>query len=111
MNFEEAANKALAFRDERDWAQFHNPKDIAISVNLEAAELLEVFQWLGADLVVAAKADKAKKEMADVVIYCIYLADTLGVSLADAISSKIDENARKYPADKARGNARKYTEL
>ena len=80
MNFEEAANKALAFRDERD-------------------------------LVVAAKADKAKKEMADVVIYCIYLADTLGVDLADAISSKIDENARKYPADKARGNARKYTEL
>ena len=104
MNFEEAANKALAFRDERDWAQFHNPKDIAISVNLEAAELLEVFQWSGADLVVAAKADKAKKEMADV-------ADTLGVDLADAISSKIDENARKYPADKARGNARKYTEL
>mgnify|MGYP002617665928 CR=1 FL=1 len=59
----------------------------------------------------SVKADKAKKEMADVVIYCIYLADTLGVDLADAISSKIDENARKYPADKARGNARKYTEL
>ena len=81
------------------------------SVVFPASTCAKVFQWSGADLVVAAKADKAKKEMADVVIYCIYLADTLGVDLADAISSKIDENARKYPADKARGNARKYTEL
>ncbi len=111
MNFEEAVVKALAFREERDWVQFHNPKDLAISVSIEAAELLEVFQWSGADLEVAAKADKAKEEIADVIIYCIYLADALGVDLADAIGSKIDKNARKYPADKARGNARKYIEL
>lgn len=75
MNFEEAVAKALAFREERDWAQFHNPKDLAISVSLEAAELLEIFQWSGNDLVVSAKTDRAKEELADVVIYCIYLAD------------------------------------
>jgi NTP pyrophosphatase (non-canonical NTP hydrolase) len=111
MDFEKATNKALAFRDERDWEQFHNPKDLAISINLEAAELLEVFQWSGADLKVDSKADRLKEEMADVVIYCIYLADALGVNLADAVSSKIDDNAKKYPIEKARGNARKYSEL
>ena len=111
MTFEDAARKALAFREERDWAQFHNPKDLAISVSLEASELLEVFQWSGSDLEVPGKADCAREELADVAIYCIYMADALNVDLADAISNKIDANARKYPADKARGNARKYTEL
>ena len=111
MNFEEAVAKALAFREERDWAQFHNPKDLAISVSLEAAELLEIFQWSGNDLVVSAKTDNAKEELADVVIYCIYLADALGADLAEEVSSKIDEDAKKYPVDKSRGNARKYTDL
>ena len=111
MNFEEAIKKTLAFREERDWAKFHNPKDLAISVNLEAAELLEIFQWSGSDLVVSAKTDKAKEELADVVIYCIYLADALGVDLAEAVDSKIDEDARKYPIEKSRVNARKYTDL
>lgn len=111
MNFEEAIEKSLAFREERDWAQFHNPKDLAISISLEAAELLEIFQWSGNDLIVSAKTDKAKEELADVVIYCIYLADALGADLAEAVSRKIDEDARKYPIDKSRGNARKYTDL
>lgn len=111
MNFEQATEKALSFRDERDWSQFHNPKDLAMSVSIEAAELLEVFQWSGADLEVAAKTKDATNELADVAIYCIYLADALGVNLADAISEKIDTNAKKYPVEKARGNARKYTEL
>lgn len=111
MRFEEAAKKALAFREERDWAQFHNPKDLAISISLEAAELLEVFQWSGQDVTVESKTERIKEELADVVIYCIYLADTLGLDMPDAVSSKLDENARKYPAEKARGNARKYTEL
>lgn len=111
MTFEEVVEKALAFREERDWAQFHNPKDLAISISLEAAELLEVFQWSGQDVTVGSKTEKIKEELADVVIYCIYLADTLGLNLSDTVSSKLDENARKYPAEKARGNARKYTEL
>ena len=99
------------FRDERDWLRFHNPKDLALSVSIEAAELLEVFQWSGSDVKVDAKADHAKEELADVAIYCIYLADALGVDLAEAISDKLSKNAENYPVEKARGSARKYTEL
>ena len=111
MTFEDAASKALAFREERDWAQFHNPKDLAISISLEASELLEAFQWSGPDLEVACKRGAMVEELADVAIYCIYLADALGVDLADAVNAKIDANTEKYPADKSRGNSRKYTEL
>lgn len=111
MTFEEAAQKALAFREERDWAQFHNPKDLAISVSLEAAELLEAFQWSGTDLTVPKKHDAMTNELADVVIYCIYLADALSIDLAESISNKIDDNAQKYPVSKSRGNSKKYTEL
>lgn len=111
MTYEEAAAKALAFREERDWAQFHNPKDLAISISLEAAELLEAFQWSGSDLSVPAKRDRMTEELADVAIYCAYLADALGVDLAKAMSDKIDANACKYPVEKSRGNSRKYTEL
>ena len=74
MTFEKATVKALAFRDERDWVQFHNPKDLAISISLEAAELLEAFQWSGADLEVTKKRDHIAEELADISIYCIYLA-------------------------------------
>lgn len=111
MTFEDAASRALAFREERDWMQFHNPKDLAISISLEAAELLENFQWSGANLEVSDKRDAMTEELADVAIYCIYLADALGINLADAVSAKIDANAEKYPVDKARGSSRKYTEL
>lgn len=111
MNFEKATEQALSFRDERDWSQFHNAKDLAISISLEASELLEVFQWSGVDLEVASKREQAKEELADVVIYSIYLANELGVDLADMVSDKIRKNAEKYPVDKARGNARKYDEL
>ena len=111
MVFEDAARKALAFRDERDWAQFHNPKDLAISISLEAAELLETFQWSGTDLEVAKKREAMAGELADVAIYCIFLASELGVDLADAVSAKMDANAVKYPVDKAYGNSKKYTEL
>ncbi len=111
MSFEEAAARAIRFREDRDWAQYHNPKDLAISIGIEAAELLEVFQWSGVDLEVMRKADKAKEELADIMIYCIYLADKLGISIEDAINDKIDSNEKKYPVEKSRGNAKKYTEL
>lgn len=111
MTFEDAAAKVRAFREERDWSQFHNPKDLAISINLEAAELLEEFQWSGSDLHVVAKKDCMIEEVADVVIYCIYLADVLGIDLSQAVSDKIDANAKKYPVSKSRGSSRKYTEL
>ena len=111
MTFEDAAMKARAFRDEREWRQFHNPKDLAISISLEASELLETFQWSGDDLSVPAKQGCMAEELADVAIYCIYLADVLDVDLAKAVNDKIDENARKYPIDKSKGTSRKYTEL
>lgn len=111
MKFEDAQSKALAFRDERDWSQFHNPKDLAISICLEAAELLECFQWSGEDLEAQEKQGHMDDELADVIIYGIYLADELGVDLADIVSQKIDLDAMKYPAEKSRGNSAKYTEL
>ena len=111
MTFEDVTNKVLAFREERDWAQFHNPKDLAISISLESAELLENFQWSGSDTKAANKRDNMIEELADVAIYCIYFADALGVNLPDTISAKIDTNSKTYPIDKSRGKSAKYTEL
>lgn len=111
MDYESAKKKALAFRDERDWSQFHNPKDLAISLSLEASELLECFQWSGTDLDVAKKHPQMEEELADVVIYAILLADRIGADIPEIVGKKIDKNAKKYPVDKARGNARKYDEL
>ena len=102
MTFEDAANKALAFREERD---------LAISISLEAAELLENFQWSGTSTDVAGKRDNMAEELADVAIYCIYFADALDIDLAEAIGSKIDANSEKYPVEKSRGKSTKYTEL
>ncbi|HSB79839.1 MAG TPA: nucleotide pyrophosphohydrolase [Candidatus Methylomirabilis sp.] len=106
----------LAFRDQRDWQQFHNPKDLAISITLEAAELLEHFQWKTAGEVAAFVAPpenrkRVGEEMADVLILLISLADAMGLDLLEAAWAKLQENARKYPVDRARGNAKKYDEL
>lgn len=111
MDFEEAQEMAMQFRRERDWEQFHNPKDLAISVSLEAAELLETFQWSGDDLEVSEKRESAADELADVLIYCIYMADALGVDIPDIICNKLEKDGEKYPAGKAKGSAKKYTEL
>jgi dCTP diphosphatase len=104
----------LAFRDERDWAQFHNPKDLALSLTLEAAEVLEIFQWQEGDAVRAtaeAKKPELANELADVLYYALLLASELKIDLAAALESKLAANALKYPVDKARGSNKKYTEL
>lgn len=111
MTFEEAFQMVRTFREERDWDQFHNSKDLAISISLEAAELLEIFQWSGKDLEVTAENQHLCEELADVMIYCLHLSDHLGVDPAELIASKMRKNAEKYPVDKARGSAAKYTEL
>ena len=111
MAFEDAQARALQFRDDRDWAQFHNSKDLAISISLEAAELLESFQWSGEDLEPGTKMDHVKEELADVLIYCTLLADHLGVDPATIMLEKIAKNEEKYPVAKAKGTLRKYTEL
>jgi len=106
----------LAFRDARDWRQFHNPKDLAISICLEAAELLEPFQWKRPEEIAVFLADdenrrRVGQEMADVLILLVSMADVLGINLVEAARAKLGENARKYPVEHARGNAKKYDAL
>lgn len=108
---EETINKILKFRDDRDWKQFHNPKDLAISISLEAAELLEVFQWSGADVSNEGKQDKIKEELADVVNYCVLMADACGLDLDEIVQEKVKINEQKYPVEKARGRRDKYDKL
>lgn len=102
------------FRDERDWMQFHNPKNLAISISLEANELLEHFQWRSFEESEAHAEDDREAiadEMADVAIYLAELADNLGIDLLAAMESKIAKNAAKYPVAKAKGSHRKYSDL
>ena len=108
---QETIDLVTRFRDERNWRQFHNPKDLAISLSLEAAELLEDFQWSGADLECREKTGKIEEELADVLSYCILLADVCGLDLDTIIRKKVARNAEKYPVDQAYGNKAKYTEL
>lgn len=107
----ETVNKVLKFRDDRDWKQFHNPKDLAISISLEASELLEIFQWSRDDVYCLDKIDKIKEELADVINYCILMADVCNLDLDKIITDKIKLNAAKYPVDKAKGTSTKYNEL
>ena len=111
---QETIAKVLKFRDERDWQQFHDPKSLAVSICIEAAELLELFQWLAPDEArrqVVEKKERVAEEIADVAIYLIELADVAGIDLAAAIAAKLEKNAAKYPVDKSRGVWTKYTEL
>lgn len=108
---QDTINEVLKFRDDRDWKQFHNPKDLAISISLEAAELLEVFQWSAEDVVCENKLNKIREELADVVNYCILMADACGLDLDEIVHEKVQLNNEKYPVEKAFGNKEKYTEL
>ena len=107
----ETVNEVLKFRDDRDWKQFHDPKDLAISISLEASELLEIFQWSRDDVYCLDNIDKIKEELADVVNYCILMADACNLDLDKIITDKIKLNAAKYPVDKAKGTSAKYNEL
>lgn len=107
----ETINQILKFRDDREWKQFHNPKDLAISISLEASELLEVFQWSGADTSSKNKIEKIKEELADVVNYCVLMADACGLDLDEIVQAKIKRNNEKYPVEKAKGKSDKYDKL
>ena len=100
--------KLLEFRDERDWEQFHNPKDLALALNVEAGELLELYLWKDAN---EANVEKVKEELADVFTFSFLLAERYGLDVKEIILEKIDKNKLKYPVDKSKGNAKKYTEL
>lgn len=104
------------FRDERDWKQFHNPKDLAAAIAIEAGELQEHFLWktkeeVASDLSTAGRRQAVVDEVADVLICTLLLADCLGIDIDEAVRAKTAANARKYPVSKAKGTARKYTEL
>lgn len=107
-------DKIVQFRDERDWQQFHNHKDMALSLVLEAAEVLEHFQWKSQGEVEkhgSARKNEIAEELADVAMYLFELADNLGINLAEAIEQKLIKNAKKYPIEKAKGKHTKYDKL
>ncbi|MFS8615814.1 MAG: nucleotide pyrophosphohydrolase [Solitalea sp.] len=100
--------KLQQFAKERDWEQFHNPKDLALALSIEAAELNELFLWKKPE---DADPEKIKDELADVFAYAIQLAAKYELDIGQIVAEKIARNSEKYPVDKAKGNARKYTEL
>lgn len=107
-------NRLRRFAQERDWEQFHTAKNLAMALSVEAAEILEIFQWLTPEESLdfpKDKRDKLCREVADVLIYLIMLADRLHIDLLDAAHIKISENEIKYPVQKARGRADKYSDL
>ena len=108
---DETIQRVLKFREDRDCRRFHTPKDLAISMSLEAAELLELFQWSGADLECTGNRDKLREELADVLSYCILLADVCGLDLDEIMNEKVAKNEAKYPEEKAWGSAAKYAEF
>jgi NTP pyrophosphatase (non-canonical NTP hydrolase) len=111
---DDITRRIVEFRDARDWKQFHSPKNLAVSISIEAAELLETLQWSSDETVnadVIERRAEIEAELADVMIYCLLLAHDTGVDPVAAIEAKLAENAAKYPADRAHGSRAKYTEL
>lgn len=106
----EMIEQVIAFSKDRDWEQFHNPKDLAISISIEAAELLENFQWTGSSTE-GKDSKNMKEELADVMIYCILMGHAMNVDLESIIREKLAQDGEKYPVSKAKGNAKKYTEF
>jgi NTP pyrophosphatase (non-canonical NTP hydrolase) len=103
----ETIKEVVKFRDDRDWRQFHTPANLAKSIVLEAAELLENYQWGDED----ADEQNVKDEIADIMMYCILLADIKGYDIEELIKKKLVKNIEKYPVDKAKGKSNKYSDL
>ncbi len=111
---ERIKSRLRQFAEERDWDQFHSPKNLSMALSAEVAEIVEHFQWLTEEQsknLSKSKLDEVETELADTLIYLIRLADKLGIDLLAAAQNKIEINEKKYPVDKAKGNAKKYTEL
>jgi len=107
-DIQEITDALVKFRNERDWEQFHNAKDLALAINVEAGELLELFLWKHPE---EANPDKIKEELADVFAFAFLLAQQQGLDVKEIVLQKIKANAEKYPVDKAKGTAKKYNEL
>jgi len=111
MNFKETEEKVIAFRDERNWKQFHQIKDLLIGLNIEVAELQELFLWKNEKEQSEINIQNIKDELADIAIFLIYISKHYNIDLPEAISDKLDKNASKYPVDKSRNSNKKYNEL
>ncbi|HSR88927.1 MAG TPA: nucleotide pyrophosphohydrolase [Candidatus Udaeobacter sp.] len=114
MNLEDIQKKIIAFRNERDWQQFHTPKDLAIGLTLEAGEVAEHFLWKTEEELkeyIKTHKEEIGDEMSDVLNYLLIMANDFGIDLLDATDKKIVKNAKKYPVEKAKGRHTKYTEL
>ena len=116
ITIEELKKLVIKFRDERDWKKYHNPKDLAISMSIEVAELLELFQWKTTEEIKEflknnEKYQKTCEELADIIIYCLDMSKILDADISEIVKKKLDQNERKYPVEKAKGSAKKYTEL
>ena len=112
-DLDELKQRLRAFVAERDWEQFHSPKNLAMALSVEVAELVEQFQWLTEQQSAALDADRLRRvedELADVLVYLVRIADRLDIDLLAAAARKLELNAAKYPADRVRGQARKYDE-
>lgn len=107
-NWELLQQKLLEFRNDRDWEQFHNPKDLALAISIEASELNELFLWKNAE---EADVEKVKEELADIFAYALLLAEKYKLDVDEIVLNKIQKNAEKYPVNKAKGTAKKYDEL
>jgi NTP pyrophosphatase (non-canonical NTP hydrolase) len=105
---EKITAEIIKFRDDRDWEQFHNGKDLALALSIEASELNQLFLWKSAEDV---NIEKIKEELADILNYAFLIAHKYNLNVEDIILNKIAKNAEKYPVDKAKGNAKKYNEL
>jgi NTP pyrophosphatase (non-canonical NTP hydrolase) len=111
---DELTRKVIAFRDARDWKQFHNPKDVALSLVLEAGEVMEHFQWRNeSDIEEYLKSNKSLigEELADVLYWVLLLSHDLGIDIEKALAGKLVKNGKKYPLKKAKGSKKKYNEL
>ena len=114
MTIDHITQQIRAFRDARDWMQFHNPKDMAMAISIEAAELQEHFLWVTPEQShgrALGRLEQVQEEIADIGIYLFELADNLGIDLLEAMADKLKKNGEKYPVDKAKGSSAKYTEL
>jgi len=107
-DIQEIMEKIVRFTEDRDWDQFHNGKDLALALSIEAAELNELYLWKQPEEV---NVGKVKEELADILNYAFLIADKYKLDIKEIILDKLERNARKYPVDKSRGNARKYNEL
>lgn len=109
--YQEIVKKLISFRDERDWAQFHDSKNLALALLLEASELNELFLWKNGRDIENVDLNKIKEELADVLCYALLLAEKHHLDIFDIMQAKIELNAQKYPVEKAKGTAKKYNEL